>query len=1234
MKPTDLTAGAGRWATRTAVVVCAVLASASGIFDAPARAGLGSPTVFTDPVGDVAGAPDIAQVAVTDDRAGTITFVVTVANEPLLVPGEGLELYLDTDRSLATGFKPPSGVGGGGIDKFITFQSFSDGQAFFDICTAAGSPYNCAGAGQQPYAASLTGSYLNGQLTISISKADLGTVDGFNFFVRSFGVSPVGGGGGGPQDVAPDSGPSLAYYLYSLGGAPTLGAPGSVTASSARTASVTVNGTAVAGSLVQIFDGSSLISTVSAGPTGGYSSALTLAVGAHTLTATQTVNGDTSIASPPVTVTVNPGTPPSPPTLSAPATVTASSSGTANLTANGTGVAGSVVQIFDGSSAISTVSAGPTGGYSSALTLAVGTHTLTATQTVNGFTSIASPAVTVTVGLAVPTLNPTPRVVNAASGAAAADISVTGTEVVGATVTIYDGSSLIATVANTDSPGSYATGVTLSIGLHSLTATQTLNGQTSSATVAVIVTVNPAGTLTLTAPTVVTAAAAATSASVTTSGTATPGAAVDISDGSAKVASTTADTTGSYTTTVTLPIGVHSLTATQTANGQSSAATSTVTVTVNPGVPTLSAPGRVNAASGATSAAVAVGGAGVAGATVQIFDGSALLATLTADASGVYSGTVTLALGSHVLNAKETVSGQTSGASGRNITVSSVGTVALAVSGSSSVTAPAGATSAAVALAATGAAGATLQIFDGSTLLATATIDQSGNTSITVALAIGIHSLSARQGSNSSPSSTVTVIPAAPTITAPALNTILSPTIVASTTVTFGGTGLPGATVAIKYGALASSLQIGSATVDASGNWSVTASLTTATNGWGLNTVDALQTLNGTTSPGAAEVLFATPAAPTLAVGGAESRVIYPAALTFTVTGTPAALHWSFGLLQDGETILMSAQTTLATLAFSPVTPTIGRHVYTAVEVLQPPVSAATAVSAPIVVDVAPRAPTLSAPASSDSTTVPVSGSALPGASVRVYEGPTLVGAASADASGNWSANVDLGYGLHGLTATQTVNGEASDHSLTATVIVRSPQSISFAPLPDRIFGDPPFAVSATGGASANPVSFSAAGQCTVSGSTVTITGVGTCTVTARQDGNANYLPAPEVAQTFAIVYDFRRGFSPPVDNPPTVNVVKAGSAIPVSFGLGGDQGLAILAAGSPSSREVSCDTASPFDDLEPTASAGNSTLAYDATSGLYTYVWKSDKSWAGTCRQLDLGLIDGTDHVALFKFR
>jgi Regulator of chromosome condensation (RCC1) repeat/PASTA domain len=77
-------------------------------------------------------------------------------------------------------------------------------------------------------------------------------------------------------------------------------------------------------------------------------------------------------------------------------------------------------------------------------------------------------------------------------------------------------------------------------------------------------------------------------------------------------------------------------------------------------------------------------------------------------------------------------------------------------------------------------------------------------------------------------------------------------------------------------------------------------------------------------------------------------------------------------------------------------------------------------------------------------------------------------------------------------------------------------QTIAFLPLVNRTYGVPDFTVSATA-SSGLPVSLAATGNCTVSGATLHITGAGSCTVTASQAGNADYNPAPDVSQTFAI---------------------------------------------------------------------------------------------------------------------
>ncbi len=115
--------------------------------------------------------------------------------------------------------------------------------------------------------------------------------------------------------------------------------------------------------------------------------------------------------------------------------------------------------------------------------------------------------------------------------------------------------------------------------------------------------------------------------------------------------------------------------------------------------------------------------------------------------------------------------------------------------------------------------------------------------------------------------------------------------------------------------------------------------------------------------------------------------------------------------------------------------------------------------------------------------------------------------------------------------------------------------------------------------------------------------------------------------------YEFS-GFTAPVDAWPVTNSMKAGAAVPVKFSLGGDRGLEIFAAGSPSSRPLSCDANAPTDPVEQTVSAGGSSLAYDAATDTYTYVWKTARSWAGTCRQLDLAFADDTSAQAKFSFK
>jgi hypothetical protein len=117
--------------------------------------------------------------------------------------------------------------------------------------------------------------------------------------------------------------------------------------------------------------------------------------------------------------------------------------------------------------------------------------------------------------------------------------------------------------------------------------------------------------------------------------------------------------------------------------------------------------------------------------------------------------------------------------------------------------------------------------------------------------------------------------------------------------------------------------------------------------------------------------------------------------------------------------------------------------------------------------------------------------------------------------------------------------------------------------------------------------------------------------------------------------HDFT-GFFSPVDNRPTVNMANAGQSIPVKFSLGGDEGLDVFAPGYPKSQSIPCGTDVDVDGIESTLSPEASGLTYDPALDRYQFVWKTERSWAGTCRQLVLRFTDEAEsvHRADFSFK
>jgi hypothetical protein len=137
-------------------------------------------------------------------------------------------------------------------------------------------------------------------------------------------------------------------------------------------------------------------------------------------------------------------------------------------------------------------------------------------------------------------------------------------------------------------------------------------------------------------------------------------------------------------------------------------------------------------------------------------------------------------------------------------------------------------------------------------------------------------------------------------------------------------------------------------------------------------------------------------------------------------------------------------------------------------------------------------------------------------------------------------------------------------------------------------------------------------------------------TFTVRAQDRAGNVSTATAAYT--VLFDFE-GFLPPVDNPPAVNRVKAGRTVPMKFRLGGYRGRDVLADGYPRSVPMACGTGAELDGGKAARAASRPRLAFKARNDVYTYRWKTEKGWAGSCRQFVLKLVDGSVHHANFRF-
>lgn len=547
---------------------------------------------------------------------------------------------------------------------------------------------------------------------------------------------------------------------------------------------------------------------------------------------------------------------------------------------------GTMTLYVDGSVTTATATANASGVWSITSTaLSEGTHSITVTQTdAAGNESVESPSLSVTIDLTAPDAPLTAPDLNTASdsGVNTDDITNVTTPIFSGTaaeglVTLYADGSPVGT-ANVVSGAWNITSSVLSAGTHSMTFTQTdLAGWESGQSPALVVTIDNVA-LAPGKPDLDAASDSGVSsvddltniaAPLFTGNGAEAGASVTLYSDAVSVGVGTADASGNWSiTSSALAHGSHTITATQTdIAGNTSVASLGLLVNIDLVDP--AAPGVLNLQDASDSGPVntdnitnvinpVFDGTGVeANALVTLYDtdGTTVLGTATADATGNWSITSSaLAAGTHGVTVTQTdLAGNEGLASAQLVVTIDTGIPAapgapdLLTADDSGASNTDDITSAATfntldplfahnpTFTGTGEIGTNVILYDGTTNIGTATVDITGNWSITSALGEGSHSLTATQtdvaGNLSDPSAAlvVTIDTLVAQLAAPDLDagsdTGASATdnLTADTTPTFTGTGEVGATVTMHVFDTVSFVNTDfTTTVDATGNWSIT----------------------------------------------------------------------------------------------------------------------------------------------------------------------------------------------------------------------------------------------------------------------------------------------------------------------------------------------------------------------------------------------------------------------------
>jgi hypothetical protein len=112
------------------------------------------------------------------------------------------------------------------------------------------------------------------------------------------------------------------------------------------------------------------------------------------------------------------------------------------------------------------------------------------------------------------------------------------------------------------------------------------------------------------------------------------------------------------------------------------------------------------------------------------------------------------------------------------------------------------------------------------------------------------------------------------------------------------------------------------------------------------------------------------------------------------------------------------------------------------------------------------------------------------------------------------------------------------------------------------------------------------------------------------------------------------QGFSAPLNEPPTLNLVPRGALVPIRFQLPDGHGgyvSNLVAFTSATVGSLSCNgqAGAPLNDT----ATGPAGISYDAANQVFVYNWQTSSSWTG-CRKLTIKLKDNTTHEVRFRFQ